>query len=470
MKIVLTIVHWLRQGVVPVIIVLFVVTLGAFFYIRAEAIMADQLRQRLQSTASVAASQFDPADIERVRGIEDRGSPAHLRLVDQLRRVRAMTPGTRFAYLVRATKDPFVVAFVADADEFLPLEALDADRNGVVDDEEAPAVPGEEYAIDGMDEFRQGFVEPSVDSRITYDRWGALISGYAPVVGPDGTTVAVLGLDMNADEFLSIARSVFSPVALVLVLTGGMMLGWFSFSVLQRRKFESLRQLEIERTALLDLATHQLGMPLATFRWWLELLRDRKDAPDSAEDREAYDQLQLGIDRMDHIIRSLQDAARLQGGVSYHAEPTDAADFAREVISSMESAFGLKKQRVEVVVEGMPRALMDRKLVAGVLSELLENARGYSPAGSEITVKVSAVRAKVKIEIIDRGCGIPKEELPRIFHKFTRAKNAYAHKPVGNGLGLYICKGIVERGGGRLSVSSTEGKGTIVTLELPVAA
>lgn len=468
---VLKIVHWLRQGVVPVVIVLFIVTLGAFFYIRAESIMGDQLRQRLESTASVAASQFDIGDIEKVRGIDDRGSAAHMRLVEQLQRTRAMTPGARYAYIVRATKDPLIVTFIADADEYVSDAVLDRDGDGFVSEEEAPAAPGEEYRIDDMAEFQQGFNAPSVDARVTYDKWGALVSGYAPIRDLDGTTVAVLGLDMNAAEFQSITRSVFSPVALILLLIGAMMLGSFSFSVLQRRKFETLRQLEIERTALLDLATHQLGMPLATFRWWLELLRDREGATPSKEDAEAYDQLQLGIDRMDHIIRSLQEAARLQGGVSYNAEATDAAAFAKEVIASMESAFDLKKQRVELVIDGVPQhAMIDRKLVAGVLSELLENARGYSPTGSEITVRVAAARSTVKIEIEDRGCGIPKDELPRIFQKFTRAKNAYSHKPVGNGLGLYICKGIVERGGGRLTLKSVEGKGTTVTLELPPAA
>lgn len=463
-------IHWVRQAVVPVIIVLFTVTLGTFFYIRAETIMAQQLRERLQSTATVAASQFDPAVIARVRTAADAGSPDHRALVSKLQWIRAMTPGARFAYVVRATDNPLVVRFVADADEFLPPEQLDRDRDGVVTHDEIPAGPGDEYDIASMVEFQHGFLTPSVDNVVTYDRWGAFVSGYAPIQDSTGRTVAVLGIDMNADEFLSITRSVFSPVALVLVLTGGVMLGWFSLSVVQRRKLESLRQLEIERTALLDLGTHQLGMPLATFRWWLELLSDRNPESQTAEEKEAYEQLQLGVDRMDHIIRSLQDAARLQSGVTYHAEPTDASSFAREVIASMESAFHLKKQRVELVVDGVPQhALIDRKLVSGVLAELLENARGYSPTGSQITVRVSAEKAVVKIEVIDRGCGIPKKELPRIFHKFTRGRNAYAYKPVGNGLGLYICKGIVERGGGRLTLKSEEGKGTVVTLELPVA-
>lgn len=466
-----SLIRGLRSGVLPLIILAFVAVLGAYFYVRAESLMAEQLRERLQSTATVAAAQFDVADVARVRDEDDAGSPAHRRLVLRLQGIRAITPGARYAYLVRATDDPDTVAFVADADEFLPAAEVDRDGDGAVDDDEAPASPGETYAIEGMDEFRAGFSTPSVDRAVTYDRWGALISGYAPVKDASGRTVAVLGIDMDAGEFLDIARSIFSPVAFLFVLVAGALLASFAFSVSQRRRFEALRQLEIERTALLDLATHQLGMPLATFRWWLEILRDRQGAVASADDREAFEQLQVGVDRMDHIVRSLQDAARLQGdAVAYHAEAVDPGAFAEDVVASMRSAFDLKKQRVTVSKAAVPAAMMDRKLLAGVLAELLENARGYSPEGSLVEVRVRADRGMARIDVVDRGCGIAAEQLPRMFQKFTRGKNAYASKPVGNGLGLYICKGIVERGGGRLAIASVEGEGTTASMFLPLAA
>lgn len=465
-----TLIRGLRSGILPVIIVGFVAVLGAYFYLRAEALMSEQLRERLQSTASVAAGQFDADDVLAVRGIDDSGSPAHRRLVEHLQRIRLMTPGARYAYIVRATDDENVVEFVADADEFRAVKQLDLNGDGIVDAEEAPAEPGEKYDVEGMQAFKEGFDRPSVDVDVTYDRWGALISGYAPVRDSRGRTVAVLGIDMSAGEFLDTARSIFSPVAYLFVLIAGAMLASFTYSVSQRRRLDALRQLEVERTALLDLATHQLGMPLATFRWWLEILRERKIA-ETSDDREAYDQLQLGVDRMDHIIRSLQDAARLQGdGIAYHAEIVDPVSFAEEVVASMRSAFELKKQRVTVVRGSVVAPTMiDRKLMAGVLGELLENARGYSPAGSDIAVRVSVAGSMARIEVIDHGCGIPADQIPRMFQKFTRGKNAYRNKPVGNGLGLYICKGIVERGGGTLSVSSAEGKGTTVTLDLPLA-
>lgn len=461
----------LRLSLLPLLIVAFVAAIGAFFYVRAETLMAGQLRQLLQTTASVAAQQFDPRVIARVVGDDDRGSAAHRTLVSQLQALRAMAPGVRYAYLVRATDDPSIVTFIADADEFRSVQELDLNGNGVVDDDEGPAAPGEEYDIAGMAAFQEAFMQPSVDPYVTYDRWGALISGYAPVRDASGRTVAVLGIDMNADEFLGIAQSIFSPVAFLLVVIGGVLLGFVSFSVVQRRRLEALRQIDAERTALLNLATHQLGMPLATFRWWLEILHDRASCvlPD---DREAFEQLQLGVDRMTSIVQSLQEAAQLQSGaMPYQPEAIDPVEFVRTVVADLQPALALKHQSVSVDTTGdLPFVRIDRKIIRGVLSELLENARSFSPDGSTMTVRLRRERSVVRVSVEDRGCGIPAADMPKLFQKFTRARNAATVKPVGNGLGLYICKGLLERAGGTIAVQSVEGVGTTVSFTLPIDA
>lgn len=262
----------------------------------------------------------------------------------------------------------------------------------------------------------------------------------------------------------------FTPTLLLLVVSVGIMIAEFSQLVSQRRRLMALRQMEAERTAMLDLAAHQLGMPLATFRWWLELLRERRGAADT-DDNEGFDQLQLGVDRMDHIVRSLQDASMLQAGtMDYHNDSFEPEPFAHAVVESMRPAIELKRQHVAVSIEpGLPTIAADRKLLSGVLSELIENARGYSPIGAEIAVRVSRAGKNIRFDVEDHGCGIPAEEIPRMFHKFTRGKNAHISKPSGNGLGLYICKGIVERAGGTIAVKSKEGQGTTVSVILPIA-
>lgn len=463
------VIRWLRQWIVPIMIVLFVGTLAGFFHVRAEALMAEELRQRLVSTAALASGHFDPADILAVRSPGDGGSAAHLRILGHLRHIRDAVPDIRYAYLVRATDDPAIVTFIADADEFADPATLDRNGNGAVDDDEVPARIGDPYDVSELDEFRNAFAAPSVDREITRDQWGSFISGYAPVRDEMGGTIAVIGLDMDASDFFSITHSVFSPAAFALVIAAGAMLAFFSFSVIQRRRYEALRQLDIERTTLLDLATHQLGVPLTTFRWWLELLRDRH-SPDP-EDVEAMEQLQHGVDRMNEIIDSLQEASRLQAGdVTYRPEPTDPVAFIGAVLNDMKTRFSLKGQRSDLQVEGeLPTIPIDRKLLRSVVLELLENASGFSPRGSVIVVRLLRERSAVRIDVIDHGVGVPQGEQGGLFQKFRRATNAYRAKPVGTGLGLYICKGLVERCGGTIRLRSKHGEGTTVTILLPIA-
>lgn len=431
--------------------------------------METQLRQRLLATATLAAQQFDVSLIEAVQDEGDTETPAYESLVERLDAIRVTVPDVRFAYLVRRTDDANWVTFIADADDAFSFEELDEDADGTLDDDEAPGMPGERYDITEFPAFQTAFTEPSVDDEVTVDQWGSFISGYAPIKDDAGNTVAVLGLDMSAGEFHDIARSIFSPVAFLLMALGALALAAYTYVIVQRRRFEALKQLERDRTALLDLATHQLGAPLATLRWWLEILRERTKGK-SGEDVEACDQLQVGVDRMDHIVRSLQEASHLQTGkLAYHPEDTDLGSFVTGVVASMRDVFDLKNQQVSVVIApNLPHVQIDRAQIGGVLGELLENARGYSPQDSVIVVRLSREKASMKLEVEDTGCGISKEDLPTVFQKFTRGKNAFIHKPVGNGLGLYICKGIVERAGGRIALQSQEGKGTTVTITFPI--
>jgi signal transduction histidine kinase len=129
----------------------------------------------------------------------------------------------------------------------------------------------------------------------------------------------------------------------------------------------------------------------------------------------------------------------------------------------------LRKQELSLEMEEADHAMhLDRKLIAGVVRELIDNAMTYSPPGARVAVRVRRRMGHMQVDVEDTGCGIPPSDLAHIFTKFTRGANATKFKPIGNGLGLYIAKGIVERAGGRMTVHSQEGKGTRVSFTLPV--
>ena len=128
-----------------------------------------------------------------------------------------------------------------------------------------------------------------------------------------------------------------------------------------------------------------------------------------------------------------------------------------------------KQTLVFEIAPSLPALLIDRKLLQGVMKELLDNASVYSPEKSIVTVRVRKNLSRMVIDVEDHGCGISRQDQNRIFSKLTRGKNAMLHKPVGNGVGLYIAKGILERAGGTISVRSDLGKGSTFSILLPLS-
>lgn len=462
----------IRYVLVPVVVLACACALGISFFARGQAIMQDELKDHLRTTATVGALSIDPALVSAVRNRTDTGSTAFARLLSQMQAVRSADDKIRYAYVMRRTEDAGTLAFVIDADSALSAAQLDTNRNGIVDEDEAPALPGDPYDVSGdaLEILRvDAFEGPAVDSRITSDKWGSYISGYAPVRDAAGNVIAVLGIDMDAGKFVALSQSIFSPIALLLVLLAGVVLALYVQFMWHRKNFETMNALDQERTALLDLATHQLGMPLATFKWWVEILRE-KDGAQLSDNDKVCEEMQHGIDRMDEIIRSLHEANHLSHGtIDYHPASTVLADVIRESVEKMKPDLDKRRQSIGFEQSGdVPPLSLDSKLIGGVITELIENAHMYSPEGARIDIKLSRNRNNAVIEVVDTGYGIAPDETAAVFQKFRRGRDAMKRKPVGNGLGLYIAKGIVERAGGTIGLKSKLGKGTSIRITLPL--
>lgn len=453
-----------RYAVLPIIVIGGVVLTGLFFFWHGQAIMVDELKDRIRSTAALAATQIDPSLIVPLRTFSDTTRPQYKALVTQLDRMRGAIPNIQFAYIMRPTDDPLTLEFVADADGLATPEELDTNGNDIVDPDEEPGHPGDPYDVSATPAL-QNLTAPAVDESFTTDQWGTFISGYAPIRNAEGDVVAMLGIDMNAEEFSALSQRIFSPVALLLIAVAGIMMSAYVFIVVHQRRMESMKQLNTERTALMDLATHQLGAPLATFRWWVEILRDQAHK----KDNDALVQLEEGIARMDDIIKSLRTAVHMQTTEIGYSETSVTI---RSILSLLpESTAQLLRRRKQTLVLQVPASLrvkVDKKLFAGVLQELIENASWYSPEKAVITVRAQKKRRAVSLEVEDHGIGIPSDDFPHLFEQFRRGTNATKYKPVGNGLGLYIAKGIVEGAKGTLSAKSALGKGTTFTITLPL--
>jgi signal transduction histidine kinase len=103
-----------------------------------------------------------------------------------------------------------------------------------------------------------------------------------------------------------------------------------------------------------------------------------------------------------------------------------------------------------------------------MLTNLLENATAYTPAGGEIRVSLSRSSAWAELRVSDTGIGIPAEELPQVFDRFFRGREARAMRPQGSGLGLAIVRHVAEVHGGEVRAESQPGRGTTFTVRLPL--
>ena len=225
-----------------------------------------------------------------------------------------------------------------------------------------------------------------------------------------------------------------------------------------------LEETERLRTEFLALVSHELRTPLTSIKGSADTLLEESDALGPAEMREFHRIIAEQAAHMRGLIADLLDAGRIDSGtLSVAPEPTAVAD----LVERARSAFltGEPGRGVAVdLADGLPPVMADRGRIVQVLNNLLANAGRHTAASSVIRVAAARDGQDVAVSVEDDGDGVPAELLPRLFRKHGGSGTA------GHGLGLAICKGLVEAHGGRIRAASEGlGRGTTVTFTLPTA-
>jgi signal transduction histidine kinase len=215
-------------------------------------------------------------------------------------------------------------------------------------------------------------------------------------------------------------------------------------------------------------AAHDLKTPLTTLVAQAQFLERRAVAdPAAPADLSGIQRIVREAKRLSALVLELLDAARLeQGKLVGEREPVDLVELARDV--AVRDSY--KGRRITVSADAPVVGTYDPRRIGQVIENLVENAVKYSPDGSEVRVGVTQLDGRALIDVSDRGIGIPPEDLPQIFDRFHRASNVDDRRFAGMGLGLFICKGIVEQHGGRIWVDSSVGSGSTFHVDLPVGA
>ncbi len=261
---------------------------------------------------------------------------------------------------------------------------------------------------------------------------------------PGGRSVTVL---LNATPILSEGGEVESVVVTIQDLT-------------------DVEEAERVRAEFLAMVSHELRMPLTSIRGAGTALLETAAELDPAEMRQFFRIIVDQSDRMRELIGDLLDVARIETGtLPVDPEPAEIAALVDRARNSFTAAGGRNVLEIDVAPD-LPLALADRRRIVQVIGNLLSNAARHSPEDSVIRVSAESVGDHVQVSVADQGRGIPAEDLPGLFRRFSTREG---EGPGGDtGLGLAICRGIVETHGGRIwAESDGPGLGARFVFTLP---
>jgi PAS domain S-box-containing protein len=231
---------------------------------------------------------------------------------------------------------------------------------------------------------------------------------------------------------------------------------------IQRRTMETLK-------GFLSSLSHDLRTPLSVMTTTLYLLR-RKLVGHPAELRH-LDALDAQIDYLTRATADILDLTRLDDKtMEFQFVRANLSGLVRDVLVSLEPSAAAKQQHLTYAPPSSPIWVMvDQVMMGKVIRNLVDNAIQYTPNGGGITVSVSHSSHQAVFRIADTGIGIDPEDLPRIFDRFYKANKARPAGVGGTGLGLSIVKKVIEAHQGTVQVESIPGKGTTVTVHLPLS-
>ncbi len=239
---------------------------------------------------------------------------------------------------------------------------------------------------------------------------------------------------------------------------------------------QQLNELEKAKSKFISVSTHQMRTPLSAIKWTLNMMLSRQ-LGDINEEQEEF--LQKGFDstqRLIGIVNNLMHVGDVQNNPEeFNWHSVDLVELIKKVMTEFENQTSGKDIDLKFIQpkNKVPPVEADIDKLKIVLENLLDNAIKYSPSGKRVTIRLSDDRmntahGSLEVSVEDEGIGIPEKEQKKIAHKFFRASNAVNAEPDGSGIGLYICKDLIEKHGGTMWFKSAEGEGTTFYFTIPL--
>ncbi|HEY4388645.1 MAG TPA: ATP-binding protein [Ktedonobacteraceae bacterium] len=236
----------------------------------------------------------------------------------------------------------------------------------------------------------------------------------------------------------------------------------------------ALKEAEHLKDEFIGIAAHELRTPLAVLKGSAQTLVMQSlrghGTPLVDWQLESLEGIEQATDRLIELTTDLLDVTRLQGGrLALHCEPLNLLPLVERIVKRLQLT--TQKHRLVFSAEPEPQIVyVDPQRMEQVLSNLLGNAIKYSPDGGtiEVALRLEESKPRTIVSIRDYGIGIPAQQQAQLFGRFVRADNARMYGIGGTGLGLYLCRELIERQGGRIWFESVEGEGSVFSISLPL--
>jgi signal transduction histidine kinase/CheY-like chemotaxis protein len=414
---------------------------------------ANSIRERLQTLSDSAARLVTADELEQLYAPEDMQKPLYAeikrRLVDFAADNRIL-----YAYYARETGGE-ALQYIVDND-FNPGTVVDLRTMPIaLNDTLKKALSGQRITL-GLGEY----VERSEN----------LLSAFSPVMGKNGRVAAIAGVDIGDDQLILIQKRRSTITALLLISTGLAIASGFLNLAMYHRKTRQAEEASITKSEFLSSMSHEMRTPLNAIIGLSELMLAQKDIDE--EPRENIEKVYNSGIVLLRIINDILDISKIESG-KFELHPIEY-----DVPSLINDTITLNIMRIEDkpihfalrVDNTLPSRLFGDDLrLKQIFNNILSNAFKYTKSG-EVKWDISYERDGEKIlltsRVSDTGIGIRKEDIPKLFHRYTQVDAKANRKIEGTGLGLAITRRMVELMDGSIAVQSEYGKGSTFTVKI----